>query len=77
MECDVLFACRGECPKNRILPLGGEGPGVNYLCEGYKLFFHHTSFTMRLMAGLVRRGRPAQEVMQLLDQPLPGWNKVP
>ncbi len=77
MECDVLFACRGECPKNRILPPGGEGPGVNYLCEGYKLFFHHTSFTMRLMAGLVRRGRPAQEVMQLLDQPLPGWNKVP
>lgn len=65
-ECDVLFACRGECPKNRF-PTSPDGdPGVNYLCAAYKEFFHHVSFPMKLMAGLIRRGREAREVMPLL-----------
>ncbi len=37
-ECEWLFACNGECPKNRILP-----DGRNYLCEGYKKFFLHVA----------------------------------
>ncbi len=57
----MRFACRGECPKNR---LGGE-PGLNYLCAGYKAFFEHIDGPMRIMAGLVRQGRPAEEVMGL------------
>jgi uncharacterized protein len=67
----VLFACRGECPKNRV-PSGG----VNYLCDGYRNFFRHTSFTMRLMAGLIRRGRNAEEVMMMLA-PSAGWDRAP
>jgi uncharacterized protein len=65
-ECDVLFACRGECPKNRLLTtLAGE-PGLNYLCEGWKAFFHHIDFPMQIIAGLIRKGYPASEVMRIL-----------
>lgn len=69
-ECDVYFACRGECPKNRFSTSPGGDPGVNYLCAGYKEFFHHVSFPMNLMAGLIRRGREAREVMPLLAKNL-------
>ena len=40
-ECQYLFACNGECPKNRLLrSLTGE-PGLNYLCSGLKKFWTH------------------------------------
>ena len=37
-QCEWLFACNGECPKNRIMP-----DGQNYLCEGYRQFFAHVA----------------------------------
>jgi uncharacterized protein len=36
---------------------------LNYLCEGYKAFFTHVGEPMNVMADLLRRGRPAEEVM--------------
>ncbi|RXA21959.1 anaerobic sulfatase maturase [Methanosarcina sp. MSH10X1] len=65
-ECDVLFACRGECPKNRFLATSTGETGLNYLCGGWKAFFHHIDFPMQIMAGLMRRGYPAEEVMRIL-----------
>jgi uncharacterized protein len=65
-ECEVRFACNGGCPKDRfILTPDGEA-GLNYLCAGYKLFFHHIDRPMRIMADLLRQGRYADEVMQIL-----------
>jgi uncharacterized protein len=66
LGCDVRFACHGECPKNRFLTAPDGEPGLNYLCAGFKQFFHHVDLPMRIMAGLIRRGRQAAEVMQLL-----------
>ena len=67
-QCEVRFACHGECPKNRFL-LSQEGePGLNYLCEGYLAFFRYAAFAMKLMAGLLRRGREAREVMDVLER---------
>lgn len=62
--CSVLFACKGECPKNRFVPAAEGSYGKNYLCAGYKRFFEHSAATMRQMAFLVRQGRPAQEIMR-------------
>lgn len=67
LRCPVLFACRGECPKNRFIATGNDDETINYLCAGYKAFFTHIDGPMRTMASLLRRGRPAAEVMMRED----------
>jgi uncharacterized protein len=62
-ECDVRFACHGECPKNRFTLTPDGEPGLNYLCAGYLAFFRHVDGPMRIMADLLRRGRFADEIM--------------
>jgi uncharacterized protein len=66
LNCEVLFACYGECPRNRFIHTPDGEPGLNYLCAGYKLFFKHIDHPMRIMADLLRRGRFADEVMNIL-----------
>ncbi len=45
-ECQWLFTCYGECPRNRIRTDSTETEGQespqNYLCEGYRMYFEHT-----------------------------------
>ncbi|MBM3214529.1 anaerobic sulfatase maturase [Candidatus Poribacteria bacterium] len=67
-ECDVRFACHGECPKHRFLTTPDGEPGLNYLCAGYKRFFRHIDPYMKEMARLVERGQPASQIMQLLAE---------
>jgi radical SAM protein with 4Fe4S-binding SPASM domain len=55
-ECEVGFACKGECPKNRFLTAPDGEPGLNYLCAGYRAFFQHVDHPLKIMAGLLRRG---------------------
>ncbi len=62
-ECEVLFACRGECPKNRFLAAPDGEPGLNYLCAGYKEFFRHVDPPMRVMADLYKAGRSPALIM--------------
>jgi uncharacterized protein len=65
-ECEFLSICNGECPKNRFLKTSDREPGLNYLCAGYRAFFKHADEPMRIMADLLRRNRPASEVMAVL-----------
>lgn len=65
-ECDVRFACNGECPKHRFLTAPDGEPGLNYLCAGYKMFFHHVDPYMRFMAAELAAGRPPANVMRLV-----------
>jgi uncharacterized protein len=67
LECDVYFACHGECPKNRFLKTVTGELGLNYLCEGWKAFFHHINYPMQIMVALMLRGYPASEVMRVLS----------
>ena len=62
-ECEVLFACHGGCPKNRILHTPDGEFGLNTLCEGYRAFFNHIDQPMRQMAALLKQHRPAAEIM--------------
>lgn len=41
LQCEVLDMCNGACPKDRFLLTPEGQPGLNYLCEGYRLFFNH------------------------------------
>jgi len=75
-ECEVLFACRGECPKNRFTRTPDGEVGLNYLCAGYKAFFTHIDGLMGIMADRLRAGGHADEVMDVLtradrNQPCP------
>ena len=76
LECDVRFACHGECPKNRFIQTPDGEAGLNYLCAGFKHFFGHVDFPMRLMAGLIRRNRPADEVMAILAAEEAKWRAL-
>ena len=62
-ECDVRFACHGGCPKDRFIETPDGEPGLNYLCAGYKAFFHHVDRPMRMMSDLLRRGRAPSELV--------------
>ncbi len=64
-ECPVLFACYGECPRNRFIRTPDGEDGLNYLCAGYKAFFTHIDKPMKTMASLLRQGRYADEIMQM------------
>ncbi len=63
-ECDVRFACNGECPKHRFLTTPDGEPGLNYLCAGYKMFFHHVDPYMRFMAAELAAQRAPANVMR-------------
>ncbi len=67
-RCEVLFACYGECPRNRFVSTPDGEPGLNYLCAGYKIFFNHIDHAMQIMAQLLRNGHYADEVMSILAQ---------
>jgi len=64
-ECEVLFACNGECPKNRFLKTVDGEPGLNYLCAGLKAFLLHIDHPMRIMADLLLQRRAPAEIMSL------------
>ena len=65
LDCDVRFACNGGCPKDRFLATPDGDPGLNYLCAGYKEFFHHVDPAMSFMADRLRRDGAPAEVMAL------------
>lgn len=62
-ECDFLFACHGECPKNRFVKDNYGNPGLNYLCKGYHMFFQHVKPYMDFMKGELAAQRPPANVM--------------
>ena len=62
-ECDVRFACNGECPKNRFITTPDGEPGLNYLCAAYKAFFGHIDAPMKYMANELKHQRPPANIM--------------
>ena len=63
-ECEYLFACNGECPKNRFIKTERGERGLNYLCRGYRKFFSHVAPYMDFMKGELLAGREAANVMR-------------
>lgn len=63
-ECPYLFACWGECPKNRFLTDEYGEAGLNYLCKGYYQFFDHVAPDMDRMKELLAQDLPPALIMQ-------------
>lgn len=63
LECEVLFACHGGCPKDRFIRTEDGEPGLNYLCDGYFEFFRHIDHPMRRMKALLDAGRAPSEIV--------------
>jgi uncharacterized protein len=62
--CEVRALCNGGCPKDRFIRTpDGEG-GLNYLCEGFKRFFHHSLPYAVRVAALLKAGEPPERLMQ-------------
>lgn len=62
--CRYLFACNGECPKNRFAKTRDGEAGLNYLCEGYYKFYAHSEPYMAYMKAEYEAGRPPANVMK-------------
>lgn len=67
-ECKYLFACNGECPKNRFLTTEDGEPGLNYLCKGYYQFFDHVAPYMDFMKKELLAERPPANVMKCQNE---------
>jgi uncharacterized protein len=65
-QCEVRFACNGECPKHRFIQTPDGEPGLNYLCAAYKNFFNHIDPHMKTMERLLRAERAPAEIMRML-----------
>lgn len=63
LQCEFRFACHGGCPKSRIALTADGKPGLNWLCEGYKLFFEHVKPYMDFMANELAHERPPANIM--------------
>ncbi len=61
-NCEFLFACNGECPKNRFAFTADGESGLNYLCSGYKRYFRHVAPYMDFMKQELEAGRPPANV---------------
>ena len=65
-DCEVRFACNGECPKHRFIHTPDGEAGLNYLCPAYKKFFNHIDPHMKTMGWLLKNGRAPAEIMAML-----------
>ena len=65
-ECDMEFACHGECPKNRFEKDKYGEPGLNYLCQGYYQYYTHVAPYMDFMKQELLAQRPPANIMNVL-----------
>ena len=66
-ECDMEFACHGECPKNRFEKDKFGEPGLNYLCKGYYQYYSHVAPYMDFMKKELLAERPPSNIMRALN----------
>ena len=65
-ECDMEFACHGECPKNRFMKDQYGDSGLNYLCPGYYHYYQHVAPYMDYMKQELMSQRPPSNIMKVV-----------
>ncbi len=66
-SCRFLRCCWGGCPNHRSDTTPDGEPGLNHLCEGYKMFYSYTLPYFQAMAQCLRMQRPASDYRLVME----------
>jgi uncharacterized protein len=61
-ECPFLFACNGECPKNRMIRTNDGEPGLNYLCSGLQKYWQHIDADVKDICRRLAQNEPLRPI---------------
>lgn len=76
-SCEWLAVCNGGCPKDRFAVTDSGEPGLNYLCEGFRIFFAHAQPPLLHAMSRLRAGASREVVMaELRERALERWKGV-
>ncbi|HAR64962.1 MAG TPA: anaerobic sulfatase maturase [Lentisphaeria bacterium] len=70
-RCEFLDYCNGGCPAHRHIETPDGDPGLNYLCEGYKVIYAHADPYLKAIARTVQLGLPPQNYEQFMPGATP------
>jgi uncharacterized protein len=70
LDCEVLNACWGGCPKYRFGTTRFGDKGQYYLCDSNKRFLKYIRKYLHGMAQLIENDLPVSLIMQAIDGPL-------
>lgn len=56
LKCKYLFICNGGCKKNRLINNKTDNK-LNYLCEGYKLFFEYIEPYIEIIIECIKKNK--------------------
>jgi len=76
LNCEVRFACNGECPKHRFIQTPDGEDGLNYLCAGYKKFFTYIDPYMKFMTNELKHERAPANIMKWAKEKDAGFPKL-
>jgi uncharacterized protein len=68
LNCKYLFACNGECPKNRFAFTKSGESGLNFLCKGYYKFFEYAAPYMNYMKKELLSQRAPSGIMDFIKK---------
>lgn len=74
-QCEYLFACHGECPRNRFAESPEGEAGHNYLCAGYHRYFQHVAPYMDYMKYQLQHEQAPAKVMQWIKDGQPPYRE--
>ena len=76
-SCQWLSLCNGGCPKDRFALAEDNEPGLNYLCDGLRMFFSHAQPVLDEIIRQTRQGAPPENIMAALRaRALAKWKGV-
>jgi serine-type anaerobic sulfatase-maturating enzyme len=68
-RCEYLKFCYGGCPSDRCKKTPRGEAGLNWNCEGYRMFYDHSRPVFEAMARALGQRMPASEYRRFLDPP--------
>jgi uncharacterized protein len=68
-RCEYLGLCYGGCPSDRCKKTPGGKSGLNWSCEGYRMFYDYSRPVFTAMAEALRNHLSAAEYQRFMNRP--------